>query len=53
VAVAGNADYLVTNDAHFNEVKNLRFPKVNIISAEGFLDILLQEMNFDPHNLPV
>jgi putative PIN family toxin of toxin-antitoxin system len=53
VAVAGNADYLVTNDAHFNEVKNLSFPKVNIISAEDFLNILLQETNFDPHSLPV
>ena len=53
VAVAGNADYLVTNDAHFSEVKNLPFPKINIVSADEFLDILLQEINIDPSQLPV
>lgn len=35
--IAANADYLVTNDTHFNEVKKSRFPQVNIISAENFL----------------
>ena len=40
VAVAANADYLVTNDAHFREAANIPFPKVNIISADAFLDIL-------------
>lgn len=40
VAVAGNADYLVTNDLHFNEAKREAFPKVNIISAEAFLEIV-------------
>lgn len=39
-AVAANADYLVTNDSHFNEVKNLPFPKVNIVSAGEFLHVL-------------
>ena len=39
-AVAANADYLVTNDSHFNEVKNLPFPKVTIISADEFLQLL-------------
>jgi putative PIN family toxin of toxin-antitoxin system len=39
-AVAANADYLVTNDSHFNEVKNLSFPKVRIIYADAFLEIL-------------
>ncbi len=33
----GNADYLVTNDAHFNIVKPRRFPKVTILSADEFL----------------
>jgi len=41
-AVAAGADYLVTNDAHFNEVKKISFPKVNIISADEFLEILKQ-----------
>lgn len=39
-AVAGIADYLVTNDAHFNEAKKMSFPKVNIISASEFLNLL-------------
>src|ERR1700740_1679621 len=39
-AVASNADYLVTNDAHFNEAKRIRFPKVNIISADEFLEVV-------------
>jgi len=39
-AVAGVADYLVTNDFHFNEAKKNSFPKVNIISASQFLDLL-------------
>ena len=40
IAVAANADYLVTNDAHFNVVKQLRFPSVKIISADEFLNII-------------
>jgi putative PIN family toxin of toxin-antitoxin system len=38
VAVAANADYLVTNDAHFNVALKLSFPKVNIISIDAFLN---------------
>lgn len=41
-AVAGNADYLVTNDGHFNEAKKFKFPKVKIIEADEFLKILKQ-----------
>jgi uncharacterized protein len=40
VAVAANADYLVTNDTHFKEAEMLSFPKVTIISADVFLDIV-------------
>ena len=47
VAVAGNADYLVTNDTHFKEAERLRFPKVNIISANGFLDIVKRQFTPD------
>lgn len=38
--ISANADYLVTNDAHFNEVKKITFPPVNIISADEFLEVL-------------
>ena len=37
VAVASNADYLVTNDRHFDIVKGLPFPKINILSSDEFL----------------
>jgi len=40
IAVAANADYLVTNDAHFNVAKNLLFPSVKIVSAVEFLNII-------------
>ncbi len=40
IAVAANADYLVTNDAHFNEARYLPFPSVKIVTADEFLDIL-------------
>ncbi len=42
IAVSCNADYLVTNDAHFNVVKNLEFPKVNVCSIETFLEIVMK-----------
>jgi predicted nucleic acid-binding protein len=38
--IAASADYLVTNDAHFNEVRASDFPPVNIISADAFLEIV-------------
>lgn len=42
IAVAADVDYLVTNDRHFDVVKTITFPKVNIISAEDFLRTLIQ-----------
>ncbi|WP_461109381.1 putative toxin-antitoxin system toxin component, PIN family [Spirosoma koreense] len=39
-AVACGADYLVTNDRHFNVLNDLDFPKVKIIKAEEFLTVL-------------
>jgi putative PIN family toxin of toxin-antitoxin system len=39
-AVAGNADYLVSNDNHFNEAMKLEFPKINIVNATAFLKII-------------
>lgn len=38
--IAANADYLVTNDAHFNEVKKTPFPPINVVSADDFLEVL-------------
>ena len=39
-AIAGNADYLVTNDSHFNVLKTIGFPKITIITIDEFLAIL-------------
>ncbi len=37
-AVCGNADYLITNDKHYNIMKDIKFPKVRIIRAETFIE---------------
>lgn len=39
-AVAGNAEYLVTNDSHFKQALQVGFPRVNIINGDQFLDII-------------
>jgi putative PIN family toxin of toxin-antitoxin system len=39
-AVVANVDYLVTNDRHFNGLKKIEFPKVNLCTAEEFLAII-------------
>lgn len=39
-AIAGRADYLVTNDAHFNVLRQIAFPPVNVISIADFLQIV-------------
>ena len=39
-AVACGADYLVTNDHHFNILQQIPFPPINIIKAEDFLMLL-------------
>lgn len=36
-AICGNADYLVTNDKHFNLLKDIEFPKVKIIRADALI----------------
>lgn len=36
-AIAANADYIVTNDKHFNVLKDIAFPKVNIITLQEFI----------------
>lgn len=39
-AIAANADFLVTNDKHFNALKEVPFPKVNIITLQRFIELL-------------
>ncbi len=40
-AVAANVSYLVTNEHHFDVLKQMPFSSFNIISGDDFLDILL------------
>ena len=35
-AIVANADYLVSEDNHFNVLKDIPFPKVNVITLEQF-----------------
>ncbi|MCK4763697.1 MAG: putative toxin-antitoxin system toxin component, PIN family [Candidatus Aminicenantes bacterium] len=42
-AIAGNADYLVSDDQHFNVLKSIDFPEVPLLRAEEFLEILKNE----------
>jgi len=39
-AIAGNADFLVTNDKHFGVLKRVDFPEVTVIDIETFLEII-------------
>lgn len=43
-AIAGNADFIATNDKHFNELKEVAFPKVRIINADDFLSKIQNEL---------
>ena len=36
-AIIANADYIVSQDAHFNVLKTIDFPKVNVIRIEDFV----------------
>lgn len=39
-AISGNVDFVVTNDKHFDILKTVEFPKVEIITVEKFLTVL-------------
>ena len=36
-AIIANADYIVSQDAHFDILKTINFPKVNVIRIEEFV----------------
>lgn len=42
-AVASNADFIVTNDKHFNILKEVNFPKVKTITLDQFMSMLKYE----------
>lgn len=39
-AVAGNAKYIVTHDHHFNVLRNIPFPRIDVITINQFLQEL-------------
>ena len=39
-AITGNADFIVTHDGHFNVLKSIAFPVVEIVTIEEFKGIL-------------
>ncbi|MEC3881848.1 hypothetical protein [Parapedobacter sp. 10938] len=39
-AIVGGADYIVTNDAHFNTLKKVEFSKIDIISIDRFMTMI-------------
>ena len=43
-AFACNADYLVTNDKHFNVLKNMIFPNLKVLKIDEFMEILREIM---------
>ncbi|MCL2649570.1 MAG: putative toxin-antitoxin system toxin component, PIN family [Candidatus Azobacteroides sp.] len=39
-AVSANANIIVTNDKHFNVLKEINFPKINVVDIDAFKNIL-------------
>ena len=39
-ALNAGADFIVTNDKHFNVLKNIDFPKINVINIDVFKNII-------------
>jgi predicted nucleic acid-binding protein len=40
-ALNAGADYIVTNDRHFNVLKSLNFPPITVVNIETFKNILM------------
>ncbi len=43
-AIVGNADYIVTNDRHFNPLYSIPFPRVGLLNFTVFCDLLRQAL---------
>lgn len=50
--VAGQADYLVTDDRHFRVVLASQFPTVRVVSAAEFMEIITGNNLLDNHAIP-
>jgi len=43
-SIAGNADFLVTNDKHFDVLKSIKFPPITIINVDELVELLTTKM---------
>jgi putative PIN family toxin of toxin-antitoxin system len=43
-AIAGACDYLITNDKHFDVVKSVDFPAINVLNIGAFKEMLVPEI---------
>ena len=39
-AIAANADYIVTEDSHFNTLQKIDFPSLCVLTLDEFLDVI-------------
>lgn len=39
-AIAANAQFIVTNDHHYSVLRQIDFPKVNVINIDDFLELV-------------
>jgi len=39
-AICGNAEYIVSNDSHFNSVKDFDFPVISVLRIQEFIKLL-------------
>jgi predicted nucleic acid-binding protein len=49
-AFAANADFIITNDSHFNILKDIDFPNIPVLSIVEF-QVLLEKQNYLKHKL--
>ena len=47
-AFASNADYIVTNDSHFNVLKKINFPVFKVITISEFKEVVERLYGLDP-----
>lgn len=41
-AFASNANGIVTNDRHFNVLRTINFPKINLLKIDDFMKLIIQ-----------
>lgn len=39
--IAGQAEYIITNDKHFHELSKIEFPKVSCIKLKDFMNLII------------